>query len=64
MFKVGDRVVCPDGYIYEDYRGTIRELVERRGLTFAIVDVDGGDEPIAELVTCLVGEEHFDSDEF
>lgn len=62
--EAGSRVVCPDGYCYEEYRGTVVDMVQRNNCLFAIVSIDGSNELIAELVTCLVSESYFDSDEF
>lgn len=62
--EAGSRVVCVDGYCYEDYRGTVVDMVQRNNCLFAIVSLDGSNELLAELVTCLVSESDFESGDF
>ena len=62
--EAGLRVVCVDGYCNEEYRATVIDMVERGGLNFAIVSIDGSNQLLAELTTCLVAESEFESGDF
>lgn len=62
--EVGSRVVCVDGFCYEEYRGAVVKMVQRSGCWCAVVLVDDSDRQITERIGNLVAESEFESGDF
>ena len=62
--EAGLRVVGIDGYCYEEYRGTVIDMVQRNGCLCAVVSVDDSNDRIIDHIGNLVAESEFDSGNF